>query len=78
MFVACWCMYDIKNPANRHPDRIEFERLLKLSSPPHPRNFEKEFMNNCNKDLNTSTSTLIMQNNERSVRSLDDIMDRSG
>lgn len=74
MFVACWCMYDIKNPAHRHPDRVEFEKLLKLSSLSQSKN-SQEFSSSFEKELNTSTSTLIMQQNERSVKSLDDIMD---
>lgn len=74
MFIACWCMYDIKNPAHRHPDRVDFEKLLKLSSMPLPKN-SKEFFGSFERDLNTSASTLVMLQNERSVKSLDDIMD---
>lgn len=74
MYVACWCMYDIKNPARRHPDRIEFKRRLMLSSRPYLKN-SKKCIENLEEDLNTSTSTLIMQQNVRTVNSLDDIMD---
>uniref|UniRef100_T1PBU8 AA permease n=1 Tax=Musca domestica TaxID=7370 RepID=T1PBU8_MUSDO len=70
MFIACWCMYDIKNPAKRHPERVEFERLLKSSrgGPGIADNFKAV------SNVSTAT-TVVMQQNERSVKSLDEIMD---
>lgn len=74
MFIVCWCKYDIKNPAKRHPDRVEFERLLKLSSQQY---YEKaDFSKSPDKSMQVSTaSTTIMQQNERSVKSIDEVMD---
>ena len=77
MFVACWCMNDIKNPALRHPDRVKFEKLMKLSSITPIPHTSKELTQHSQNKLNQSVaaSTLIMQQNERSVKSFDDIMD---
>ncbi|TMW50794.1 hypothetical protein DOY81_004123 [Sarcophaga bullata] len=77
MAIACWCMNDIKNPALRHPDRVQFEKLMKLSSKTPTPHTSKELTTQSQSNLNQSVaaSTLIMQQNERSVKSFDDIME---
>uniref|UniRef100_A0A1I8NLY0 Cationic amino acid transporter C-terminal domain-containing protein n=1 Tax=Stomoxys calcitrans TaxID=35570 RepID=A0A1I8NLY0_STOCA len=74
MFIACWCMNDIKNPANRHPERLEFERMLKSSGGPKPD--PPDISGNMKGLSNISVATtVVMQQNECSVKSLDEIMD---
>lgn len=75
MFIACWCMYDIKNPANRHPERLEFEKLLKTSGvmdKPAPPDISSDTKGLSNV---SAATTVVMQQNERSIKSLDEIMD---
>ncbi|KAL7733047.1 hypothetical protein ACLKA6_002849 [Drosophila palustris] len=30
IFIACWCLYDIRNPQKRNPERIAFYKALKM------------------------------------------------
>ncbi|XP_054735773.1 cationic amino acid transporter 3 [Anastrepha obliqua] len=82
IFIACWCMYDISNPAKRNPERIAFERALKESARNNkPLNGHLAKNLKSNGALKKSKSANGMANgtnfssqNERSVKSLDEIM----
>ncbi|KAH8307157.1 hypothetical protein KR044_006065 [Drosophila immigrans] len=34
VFIACWCLYDIRNPKKRNPERIAFYKALKQPKEP--------------------------------------------
>ncbi|EDW18198.1 cationic amino acid transporter 3 isoform X1 [Drosophila mojavensis] len=40
IYLACWCLYDIKDPTKRNPERLAFYRALKMPNeqPPAPCN----------------------------------------
>ncbi|KAL9906455.1 high affinity cationic amino acid transporter 1 isoform 1-T6 [Glossina fuscipes fuscipes] len=71
MFVACWCMNDIKNPAKRHPDRMQFEELIKKSTLVQVKYVEKSISST---DCNIYCNSGWQQENEKSIKNLDEII----
>uniref|UniRef100_A0A1A9UQJ4 Cationic amino acid transporter C-terminal domain-containing protein n=1 Tax=Glossina austeni TaxID=7395 RepID=A0A1A9UQJ4_GLOAU len=71
MFVACWCMNDIKNPAKRHPDRMQLEELIKKSTQVQAKYVEKPISS---EDCNIYCNSGWQQENGKSIKNLDEII----
>ncbi|XP_034482067.1 cationic amino acid transporter 3 isoform X1 [Drosophila innubila] len=64
IFIACWCLYDIKNLKKRNPERIDFYKALKV---PKDADFVGVNSNGIHSKLSTMTNETQLVGNSSSL-----------